>query len=969
MISNQTNKNSKNDKLNQWLELTKSDGDKLPISKRSSEGPIPLSFGQLRLWFLQQLNPGNPFYHYAESYQLTGPLDEELFLDCFRKLVKRHDILRTTFPQSEGSPVQKINSELEPFIQSIDLRTLEKHLVNTVVEDTFRAVANKPFDLESGPFTRLLLFRIDDEEYQMMVAMHHIVTDKWSMELLREEWAALYRGETLPKQEIQYSEFAYQQRNRSVDQQHLQYWLDQLGGEIPNLELPMAKNSSSSPSYRGAHNLKQLSQSQSQGLKKLCRETGSTMFVLMLSIFKALLFRYTRETDLLVATPVSNRNQVNLEKLIGFFNETLVIRDTVTGDTGFIQLVKQVQSTVWDGFAHQAIPFESIVKELKPERLISGNPLFQVMFLYHQVPEMPSLEQDIQWTIQPFDTRVAKFDLTLYISEDKQQLTTVFEYATDVFEQTTIEMMQDHFSTLVDGILKNPKARLDDLPLLTESETELILNQWNRSDQPMTESETVADLIEKNIREYPQRTAVVFNGKSTTYQELGDRATAVAQCIQAMPAEYEKPLGVFTERSVDMIVGILAALKLGRTYIPLDPEYPWSRIEMILHDSRINQVIVQDHLQHQFADYDIITISSDQRTQTVGTAVNIGDKHNSLPAYIIYTSGSTGKPKGVPVSKQNLLHSTRARMSYYPDQPGKFLLMSSFSFDSSVAGIFWTLCGGGTMVLPEEKLEQDIEALGSLIEKQQITHTLLLPSLYHLLLQHSKSENLESLQTVIVAGEACQSEVVVTHFETLPNTKIYNEYGPTEATVWSTVHQLQPSDSDTNIPIGKPIANTQIFILDQNQSLVPVGVTGEIYIGGTGVVSGYLNQPELNTKFFVENPFDQESKTKLYKTGDLGRYRFDGTIEFLGRADQQIKIRGYRVEPGEILHKINSYPGISGSELIVHSSGSPGQIKKLDGEDVNELIEKLQELDPDKAEKLLRSVENLEQFNFQTTND
>ncbi|MGI9542892.1 MAG: non-ribosomal peptide synthetase, partial [Cyclobacteriaceae bacterium] len=614
---------------------------------------------------------------------------------------------------------------------------------------------------------------------------------------------------------------------------------------------------------------------------------------------------------------------------------------------------------VLEAFSHKNLPFESLVQELKPERYLSTNPLFQAMFLYHNVPSTPNFGPDLNLQYKPFDFGVSKFDLTLYISEEGDQLSATIEYASDLFDQATIERMQGHLRTLMEGIANNPQQCIDALPMLTESERQQILVEWNETADPPSEAGCIHQLIEGQALTNPDHPAVICRGESLTYETLNLRANEVATRLIGAGAGRGSRIGLCTDRSHELIIGMLGILKAGAAYVPLDPEYPAKRVHYMIQDAAMSLILTQAHLVDLFVEtkVKILNLDASVKLPPEINTKSFPEISGSDTSYVIYTSGSTGQPKGVPVSHRNLLHSTTARFSYYPSQPGVFLLLSSFGFDSSVAGIFWSLCYGGTLVLAERRIEQDIDALATLIMEQSITHTLLLPSLYELLLRHAPPAKLTSLNTVIVAGEACTAAVCQRHFEILPSIGLYNEYGPTEATVWSTVHQIQLEDTTGLVPIGRPIGKTQHYILDTNLQPVPVGIAGELYIGGAGVTQGYLNLPELTAMQFVPDPFSDNPSALLYKTGDLARYRSDGVIVFLGRSDQQVKIRGHRIEPEEIQEVLMHYQGVREAVLAVRQKAGKNSPEMVVSEDIDHLTETMQSLPAEVAEHLLRSVE------------
>ncbi|MEE9372227.1 MAG: amino acid adenylation domain-containing protein [Saprospiraceae bacterium] len=968
---------TKNSILERWLNRKKTTDTKLnAVPKHIKDLPIgesaPLSYGQQRLWFLQQLFPQNPFYHYVDVLRFKGILNVDVLTQSFQKIIERHDILRTTFLFKNDLGVQHVSSQMELEHSFFDISDQALNLRESIALDLALEISRQPFDLSKGPLFRIGIIQLTDREHFLVLSMHHIISDKWSMRILREELALIYQtlnsglSPSLPKLEIQYADYAYLQRAKEIDSIHLDYWKSKLNGELSILNLPTDHPRPTHASYNGSLITKELSTELTNKLRILAKNSNTTLFVLLLSAFKVMLYRYTNQEDILIGTPFANRDEVELEKLVGFFNETLVLRSDLSGDPSFTSLVQKVRQTVLDAFSHKDTPFENLVKHLKPDRYISTNPLFQGMFLYHKVEPTPSFGDQLMLEHEPFDFGVSKFDLTLYISEEEDTIKTIFEYSTDLFEPETIERMQAHFKTMLEGIINDPDQRISRLPILSKNELKQQIVDWNDTEVTFPKIETIHEMIEGHVIRIPNETAVIDKDSQLTYTELDQKANRIAQHLQTLHVTPNTPIGLCCQRSIEMVIGIFGILKAGCAYVPLDPDYPIDRLQWMLDDSKAPIVLTQSQTADIFTNINstIFSIDNILETQPSDTTILTENIGSDNLAYIIYTSGSTGRPKGVPVTHSNLIHSINARFDYYPDSPENFLLLSSLSFDSSIVGIFWTLSTGGCLVLPEFRIEQDMECLSTLISKYGITHTLLLPSLYSLLLQHGDAERMTSLKTIIVAGESCTSTLCKLHFGILPNVNLYNEYGPTEATVWCTVHHLSKEDAKRTIPIGKPIANTQIYVLDQNHQLVPQGATGEIFIGGAGVVKEYFNLQSLSTNRFVQNVFSTDVRSKLYRTGDLGRYRVDGLIEFLGRADRQVKIRGYRIELDEITEVLSQHPEIDEAVVFVHADDektSEDSWSKtiIEDKQTQQIIQLLQLLEPDQAEQLIESVETI----------
>jgi len=935
-VKNSKGKGDKSSLLERWRQKQKKKPVLAgPISSNDKRGP--LSLGQQRLWFLQQLYSTNPFYHYADIMELRGELGVEVLRKSFIDLAEKYPILRTTFPQENEQVFQQIHEDAQLEFLMQDLSEHPKEKRKDLAEQAARDSASRPFNLAQGPLTRIVVLQLDVELHWLVLTMHHIITDKWSMGLLREDLARLYIANTagreanlstLPHTYLDYTKWQRQQEVASAD---LQYWTKKLGGELPILKLPIDHTPPNQASFRGAFHKQAFSPELSRLLQSIANHEGVTLFILLLTAFKVLLSKYSGQKDIVIGTPFSNRDQLSLQELIGFFNDTLVLRSDLENDPPFRTLLGQVKQTVLEAFSHKSVPFELLVRELSPERASSSNPLFQVMFLFHKVPATPSMGPGLELAHQPFDLGVAKFDLTLYVSEEEAGLSAIFEYATDLFEEETIVRMQEHFRTLLEEIVKAPDVKIAALPILTQREELQLLEEWNQTVDEVQLEGTILDLFQRQVSLHPQQLATVFGEEEISYQDLQTKAESIAIWLRQQGLQSGEVVGLHTVRSLDMIIGIMGILQAGGAYLPIDPEYPADRVAFMIEDAGVKWVLSQASIRDQLPALPatIMPLNNVYAKETIAQNTVAVEITPDQLAYIIYTSGSTGKPKGVQVTHRNLLHSTTARFSFYPNAPECFLLLSSFAFDSSIVGIFWTLCTGGTLVLPKHRIEQDLEQMAALIENRVVSHTLLLPSLYNVLLQHIELSRLKSLNTVIVAGEACSSTLVERHFAALPDTRLYNEYGPTEASVWCTAHEVEPSDAEGGVPIGRPIPNAQIYILDENKKPVPVGVAGDLYVGGAGITAGYLNRPDLNAQYFISNPFHPGTVEKLYRTGDLAKYRSNGLIDFLGRADRQVKIRGYRIELAEIQAAILQQPDVQDALVVVQEE--EGAAAKLIG--------------------------------------
>lgn len=907
--------------------------------KAQQSRSFPLSFAQERLWFLDQLEPANPVYNLSAAFRLKIPINAEILQQSVNAIVQRHAILRTTFTAVEGRPMQVVTPTATLAMPVVDLRDLpaterEIRLQCVVAED-----ARNPFDLAHGPLLRVTLLQVKDEEHVLLVTMHHVISDGWSIEVFLREGLFLYeafragQSSPLPPLPLQYADFAVWQRQwlqgEALEAQ-LAYWKHQLARAPSVLALPTDRLRPVVQTFRGAHYPVLLSKPLTEALTALSRQTGGTLFMTLLAAFAALLSRYTGQHDIVIGSPIANRSRAELEELIGFFVNTLALRLDLSGDPSFLELLRRVREVCLGAYAHQDLPFEKLVEDLQPARNLSHNPLVQVMLVLQNTPlsTLAGAEGTLDLVEIPRET--AAFDLTLNLWERPEGLSGWCEYNTDLFNADTIARMMDHLEILLRDVATQPRLPLSELSLLTQAESHKVLIEWNATTVDYPKDACLQELFEAQVERTPEAIALVYEETRLSYRELNARANQLARHLQALGVDSERCVGICVERSLEMIIGILGVLKAGGAYVPLDPTYPQQRLGFMLEDAQASVLLTQQRLVATLPEHraQVLCLDTDWETIACQSVENLANRGlaNGL-AYVIYTSGSTDTPKGVLITQRNLCHSTSARLTYYRKPVTRFLLLSSFAFDSSVAGIFWTLCGGGTLVLPPPGLERDPQELEALIAKQRISHLLSLPSLYGLLLAQAQAKHLASLETVIVAGEACPEKLTDSHHQKLPRTDLFNEYGPTEGTVWSSVYQVSAWTEGNRVPIGCPIANTQIYLLDAYLHPVPIGVPGELHIGGIGLARGYLHRPDLTAEKFIPSPFANEAGTRLYKTGDLARWLPDGSIEFLGRIDHQVKIRGFRIELGEIEAVLSQHPSVANA--VVHARDDEPDNKRL----------------------------------------
>jgi amino acid adenylation domain-containing protein/thioester reductase-like protein len=897
--------------------------------RRDGLNQYPLSYGQQRLWFLDQLEPGHALYNMPVAVRLVGEVDERVLSQVVNEVVRRHEVLRTTFTTIDGMPVQRIASEREIHLPVEDITDLPEEVRERRAHELAQAEAQMPFDLMTGPLLRVRLLRLTPTEHIVLFTMHHIVADGWSMSVLIREVVELYtafvkqRPSPLPELAIQYADYAVWQRqwlSGPLLQQQLTYWTEHLAGAPTVLNLPTDRPRPSTQRYRGATHSFIVAASTVTGLYQVGLRAHATLFMTLAAALNVLLARYSGQNDICLGTPIANRTRAELEPLIGFFVNTLVLRTQIDHTQPFLTLLEQVRTTALNAYAHQDIPFEYVVEVLNPERHLSHTPLFQVMLVLQNAPleklELPGLTL----SSMQIESTTAQFDLTVDLVEANGQLYGTVGYNKDLFEAATIGRMTNHYIQLLEAIVAEPTVPVRELAMLSTAERVQLLLEWNATVTDSPAAQTIQELFEAQVERTPEAVAVVYEDQQLTYRELNARANQLARYLCAAGVGPDALVGLCVERSLEMIVGVLGILKAGGAYVPLDPTYPMERLRYVLADSRPVVLLTRASLCAMLPMTEIPTLCLDTQWTTVTTEPTENLLHQPLPqhlAYVIYTSGSTGNVKGVVVTHANVAHSTMARVVKYREEPSSFLLLSSIAFDSSVAGIFGTLAQGGQLVLSAagEGLEPGI--LWELIYRHKVSHLLTVPSFYRLLLEHMPVTKGPSLRSVILAGEACGSDLLAKHRSLLPGVRFFNEYGPTEATVWSTVHEGRDWESTPTVPIGRPIANTQMYILDGDFGPVPVGVAGELYIAGVGLARGYLRRPNLTAEKFIPNPFSQEPGARMYKSGDLARYLSDGNIEYLGRLDQQVKIRGFRVELGEIEAAIQALPGVREAVVLV----------------------------------------------------
>jgi aspartate racemase len=892
---------------------------------------FPLSFTQQRLWFLAQLEPNNPSYNVPQTLRLKGALNVDILEQAINTIVARHESLRTVFKEVNGQPVQIVSPEHQVKLLFKDLKGLPPAEREPEARRLAIAEAQRPFDLTRDYSLRAVLVRIEDDDHWLLLTMHHIASDGWSMGLLTRELSIIYEALAtnqpidLPELPVQYADFGEWQREwlqGEVLEEQLRYWLDSLAGAPAKLELPTDRPRPAQQSFHGASVSLRLSQKLSESLTEFSRREGVTLFMTTLAAFQTLLFRYTGQTDIVVGSPIAGRNRVEIESLIGFFVNTLALRTNVSDNPTFRQLLGRVKEVALGAYAHQDLPYEKLVEELNPERNVSHSPIFQVMFGMQNAPrETPSLSE-LTITRVPLPSVTAKFDLTLFLSESASGLNCWLEYNTDLFDETTIARMLRHFERLLQGIVDDPEKRLSTLPLLTDAERAQLLVQWNDTETEYGADRCIHEVFDSQVERMPNSIAVVSETERLSYVELNRRANQLAHYLRKRGVGPDERVGLCVERSNEMLVGVLGILKAGGAYLPLDPAYPLERLSFMLEDGGAKVLLTQEHLQERLRAHCAETIFIDKDWEAIARESGIGPESVGTSenlAYVMYTSGSTGKPKAVGITHRSVLRLVK-ETNYAQFGPNEVLLQfASLSFDASTFEIWGSLLNGGRLVVMPPELES-LTKLGEAINRHGVTTLWLTAGLFHQMVE-TELESLRGVRQLLAGGEALSVPHVEQAARELKGCQLINGYGPTENTTFTCCYRVKPDERFVgSVPIGFPVSNTRVYILDDELEPVPIGVVGELYAGGGGLAVGYLNDSALTAQRFVPDPLSGKLGARLYRTGDRARYRADGSIEFLGRIDHQIKLRGYRIELGEIEATLREHPGVQDAAVLVGHS-------------------------------------------------
>ncbi|ASS74674.1 hypothetical protein CIG75_06610 [Tumebacillus algifaecis] len=895
------------------------------IEKRSDQRPARLSSSQQRLWFLDKMEPNSKTYNMPYLIELHGPLDVDLLRDTLQEISERHEILRTSFATQDGETVQVVNSK----------QAVTMHVLPVQPSDVGRlamAEAQRSFSLTEGPLLRTVLLQTGEEKHTLLLTLHHIVFDGWSMGVLLRELSALYeafaKGEpsplgVLPLQYGDYAEWQQEWLKGAGYQQQINYWKETLAGAPVVLDLPVDRPRPLLKTDRGGNVAFSLSNELAKRLKAWSQQEDVTLFMTLFAAFSVLLSRYSGQEDLLIGAPFAGRSQRETEGLLGFFVNTLVLRANLTGDPTFSELVRRVKETTTGAMSNQDLPFDKLVEELQPMRDASRSPLFQVMFNFLDSPHEELHFGGLTLTHSEVLNGTAKFDLTLYVEDGADGIKGNFEYNLDLFEAATVERMAGHLQTLLEGIVIRPELSVVELPMLTDAELEQELQGWNDTKRPYPQDRCVHQLVEEQAEKRPDAVATLFDGTELTYAQLNARANQLAHHLRQHGVRPDALVGLCVERSHDLVIGMLGILKAGGAYVPLDPAYPAERLAFMQRDTGLSVIVAQAHLLERLPQNGVQTICLDrdhaaiaaERTDNLAPVTDAEQL-----AYVLYTSGSTGVPKGVLVPHRainRLVCNTDYAQLDASDVVGQ---VSNSSFDAATFEIWGALVNGGKLVGVTKDVALTPKEFAAELKAQGITAMFMTAALFNQIAAVFP-DAFSGLRHLLVGGEALDARWIREVIMHGAPQHLLNGYGPTESTTFAVCQQVYDLAIDVaNIPIGKPIANTVAYVLDSRLQPLPVGVPGELYLGGDGLAHGYLNRPELTAERFLQNPY---GTGQLYKTGDLVRRLPDGTLEYLGRLDHQVKVRGFRIELGEIEQALAAQPALREVVAIVRED-EPG---------------------------------------------
>jgi amino acid adenylation domain-containing protein len=893
-----------------------------PIAR---EGRLPLSFAQQRLWFLNQLQPEDTSYNMPAATRMTGDLDVEALEQSLTEIIRRHEVLRTILVMEDDEPTQVILPAQPVHLPPVDLSHIPADEREEEVMRLATAEARRPFALNQGPLIRFTLLRLDLQEHVLLLNMHHTVFDGWSIAVLINELTALYgayhSGHDSPLAElpVQYADYAVWQREwlqGEVLERQLDYWKKQFAVAPPALNLPIDKPRQAVRTINGWSEPFRLSPSLVASLKALGQEEGATLFMVLLAAFQVLLSRYTAQADVSVGTVVSNRNRAEVEGLIGFFVNMLVMRGDLGGDPSFREYLRRVREVALEAYAHQDVPFEILVESLQVERNLNRTPLFQVSFVLQNAPVADLELAGVKLTRVELQTGQAQFDLSLVMTESEDGgIVGSITYDTDLFYAATLKRMTKHLRTLMESAVARSETSISQLSFLTEAEREELLFTYNQTDCPYPSHALLHTLFEEHAARTPLRSALRSDSSHVTYAELNARANQLAHHLRTLGIGPEHLVGVCLNRSVEMVVALLAILKAGAAYVPLDPDYPRERLAFMLEDARLSLIVTEQALRAKLPDA-AETLCLDTASDAIAR-----QSFDNLPCavapdnlvYCIYTSGSTGRPKGAMLSHRGIVNCINwMQETYGLDEGDRFLLKTSLNFDPSVWEIFWPLSVGAQIVVAQPDRHADPSYLLECIREHGVTCLYFVPSMLKAFVEEAGEDSCESVRYVICGGEALSIETMAECMRVLPAASLHHSYGPTETSIAATEWECDEVAARRwgVVPMGLAMGNTRLYILDERGEPVPTGVTGELYIGGEGLARGYLHRPALTAERFLPDPFSGAVGARLYRTGDLVRYRAEGVVEYVGRVDYQVKLRGYRVELGEVEAVVRRHSGV-----------------------------------------------------------
>ncbi|MDP9162099.1 MAG: amino acid adenylation domain-containing protein [Acidobacteriota bacterium] len=889
----------------------------------------PLSFAQQRLWFLDQFSPGSCTYNVPRVLRLTGSLDVTALEHALTSIVKRHTILRTNFVLVKEEPFQVVRDDCPVSLRIVDLSDGSGTKQQTKAQQMIETEVQRPFDLSSDPMVRATLLRLNDNEHILILMTHHIASDGWSKGLMFREIAAFYNSERgkqpadLPELPIQYRDFAVWQRANirgEILQKQLAYWKGQLAGAPALLDLPTDFPRPAMQGFAGATQSSVFPKELLHNLKTLSQREGTTLFMTLLAAFQSLLWRYAGQEDIVVGTPIAGRTHPEVEPLIGDFVNMLAMRTNLSGDPSFRELLRRVKETALQAYDNQEMPFEVLVEELERGRDISRSPVFQTIFILETAPPPPPAMDGLDVQILDFDTPTAKNDLIMIVSDDSSGLNVKLEYRTDLFTKASIQRFLQHFQALLEAIVVNPGLAITSLNILPEDERHQLLMFWNDTSTNERTDRCVHELFEEQCVRTPDAIAVEFQGRRLSYHDLNERANQLAHYLRKLGVRPDSTVGICVHRSLEMMVALLGILKAGGAYVPLDPTYPRERLEFMLQDIAASVIVTQRSLTQSLSSQKahMVCIDGDWTSIAEESIDNLhGEVGPTNLSYVIFTSGSSGTPKGVQLEHRNVVNFLNSvRKTFALGEQDTYLGVASMSFDASVLDFYLPLAVGARLLIVDAEMTRDGHALAATISHAGVSAMHATPSTWRSVVDAGWAGEPEL--KVLSGGEALPWELAK---ELLPRCfGLWNLYGPTETAVYSVIHKV--TTSDIRVLAGRPIDNTQIYILDARQQPSPIGMPGEIYIGGAGVARGYLNRTELTAEKFLADPFRNGPGGRMYRTGDLGRYRADGSLECLGRVDHQVKLRGFRIELGEVEAVLMQHPDVRQAVADVRTTSS-----------------------------------------------